>query len=215
MDACLATVVAAVEAADPHGRDVLLVVTSDGGLVTAQREIALEALLVEAGFKSAPDDTLLLAVPTPRSVLFFLHPAARRHRPHLLVFLEEEDWVGTLYSEDALRRVGLAETGAAGYGLAAAVSLRHSPRPNAHGIPGGGDYIAGTGVIAGAGCTGGSAADEQHALLLVRGGAFPAGARPTGPATPMELTATLLHHCGLPCDGLEGWPLQTRLLTDR
>jgi arylsulfatase A-like enzyme len=212
-DACVAHVLEAVQRLDPDGRELLLMVTSDHGQETTERVIDVTALLVEAGLKDGMESRELVAASQGTAALFFAAPQAQGRLPALLEFLAGQDWAQEVYADGAPGVAGLDAVGLApALQLVAAVSLRKTDAPNAHGVPGGSDIMFEPGGLNRPGCGqhGGTGAYEQAPFLLVRGAGFRAGGVCDAPSSCIDLAPTILRHLGQPLEGLDGRPLQER-----
>src|SRR5690606_14929718 len=131
-DANVARVLAQVDALDPSGEAILFAVCSDHGMQTIRRRIDLDARLVEAGFKAAPDSREFVVAPQGTAAVIHAAPEARHRVPRLLRWMATQDFAGEVLHGAALARAGLPTAGT----LVAAVSLAGDDEPNAHGVRG-------------------------------------------------------------------------------
>ena len=123
--------------------------------------------------------------------------------------LRAQPWVGSVLAGDELCTVDQASDG----GLLCAVSMRSEDWANEHGIPG----ISAAARPAfckpdrlGCGQHGGLGPCEQGPFLMVNGTGFDQGVIRTESSSVVDLAPTILAHLGLPAEGCEGQPLQTR-----
>jgi arylsulfatase A-like enzyme len=207
----VAHVLEAVQRLDPDGRELLFLVTSDHGQETTERVIDVTGLLVEAGLKDGAHSRELVATSQGTAALFFAAPHARPRVPALLDFLAGQDWAQEVYADGAPGVASLESAGlSADLQLVAAMSLRKSDAPNAHGVPGGSDIMLEPGGLNHPGCGqhGGTGAYEQAPFLLARGAGFRPGSVCDAPSSCIDLAPTILRHLGQPLEGLDGRPLQ-------
>lgn len=189
------------------GDDILLVVGSDHGHETVSGVVDVEAELVAAGIKSAPDSNDMIAVSSGNASLIYLHPNAEHGRTQLAVFLSVQPWVGQVFDAANLAAVGQAPHN----GLAFAVSLKADGLENEFGVPGRSlaakprwdkpDRL-------GCGQHGGLAPFEQSPTLLIEGPGFAAGAVRNEPVHVIDLAPSIMAHLGLAALGMDGRPLQ-------
>ena len=205
-DACVARVLEAGERLGSGGRDVLTIVTSDHGQETTDRMIDLDGLLIEAGLKAAPDSSDVVPASQGTSALIFVAAEARHRLPAIASWLEAQDWAEEIYADEALAEVGLD----GGMSLALAVSLRKSGRTNEFGVPGYSDIVFEPGGLNNVGCGqhGGTGFYEQSPFLFISGGGFPTATVRETPSSCIDIAPTILHHLGLPLNGMDGRPLQ-------
>ncbi len=189
------------------GDDILLLVASDHGHETVSGVIDVEAELLAAGLKSAPDSSDVIAMANGTSSLIYLHASAEQQRGRLRDFLAAQSWVGRLIDATELGSIGQAPH----YRLACAVSLAADTSENEYGIPGRSlaakprwdkpDRL-------GCGQHGGLGTFEQSPLLMIDGKGFAAGGERNKPAHVVDLAPTILRHLDLPAGGMDGGPLQ-------
>lgn len=189
------------------GDDILLVVGSDHGHETVSGVVDVEAELVAAGIKSAPDSNDMIAVSSGNASLIYLHPNAEHGRTQLAEFLSVQPWVGQVFDAANLAAVGQAPHN----GLAFAVSLKADGLENEFGVPGRSlaakprwdkpDRL-------GCGQHGGLAPFEQSPTLLIEGPGFAAGAVRNEPVHVIDLAPSIMAHLGLAALGMDGRPLQ-------
>jgi arylsulfatase A-like enzyme len=204
-DANVARVLAEVERLDPAGEDILFGVCSDHGMQTIRRRIDLEARLVEAGFKAAPQSRDLVVAPQGTAALIHFDASARDRIEPCARWLAAQDFAGQVVTGAALAALGLPAGGSLGIALA----MAGDDVPNEFGVPGRSDIAEnpfGGESLPGHGQHGGLGAYEQQPFLVLRGGGFQPGRRST-PASLIDLAPTALRHLGLACDGMDGRPL--------
>lgn len=201
-DRNVARVLAQVEALDPAGTRILFAVCSDHGMQTVRRKVDLDARLVEAGFKSAPDSGDVVVAPQGTAAVIHVAPEARSRFPEMLAWMRTQDFAGQVLHGAALAEAGLPATGT----LVAAVSLAGDDEPNEHGIRGRSDVAEnalGGESLPGHGQHGGLGQYEQRPFVALRGPGIAPG-RHGGPASLIDLAPTFLRHLGLPETGMDG-----------
>lgn len=205
-DACVDRVRRTVQALDPHGQDILLVACSDHGMETVGRQVDLDALLVDAGWKDGPDSADVVVAPNGNAALLYFADDARPRIPALAQWLQAQDFAGRVASGQALAELGLPADGPLGIALA----LRHDETANPHGVPGRTVSVRSPFSDAsqpGCGQHGGLGAHEQHPFLYVHGAGFHPGERGQ-PASLVDIAPTVLRHLGVAADGMQGRALQ-------
>ena len=190
------------------GDDILLIIGSDHGHETVSGIIDIEAELVAAGIKSAPDSGDIIAMSNGTSSLIYLHPDHERQRHRLGDFLTSRAWAGSVVDAARLATIGQAPHN----GLAFAVSLKADTSENEFGVPG--RSLAalprwGKPDRLGCGQHGGLGAFEQSPVLLIDGPGFTAGATRTAPVHVVDLAPSIMHHLDIAAPGMDGAPLQT------
>jgi len=207
-DRNVASVLARIEGQDPGGKRILVAVCSDHGMQTIRRVIDVDARLLEAGFKAAPDSREVVVAPQGTAVIVHVAAGSRKRMPELVRWLEAQDFVGRVVTGAALAALGLPEHET----LAIAVSLAGDDEPNAFGVRGrsdvaenafGGEYAPGNGQHGGLGPY------EQRPFLALRGGGY-GRARIEQPASLVDLAPTFLRHLGLEADAMHGCVLPGR-----
>jgi len=200
-DACVAMVLDTVAALDPAGSRILTVVCSDHGMETVRRAVDLDALLVAAGLKDAPDSREVVVAPNGTAALIHLAPAVRGRAGAIRRFLSAADWVGAVFGPEALAGIGLVHEGS----VALALTTRQDDDANAFGIPGTADLVRepGGGDYVGCGQHGGLGANEQRPFLYLAGPGITAGPR-RGAVSPMDIAPTVLRHLGHGTEGIDG-----------
>ena len=202
-DACVRQVAETVAKLDPSGSRILFLVGSDHGMETVDRTIDLEALLIAAGLKRAPDSGDVVVAPQGTSALLYFAEPAGALVAAVARFIADQDWVAESFVGDALATVGLPT----GTSLQIAMTLGCDDRVNVHGVSG---FAA---VVhdpqepkAYRSQHGGLAPHEQAPFLLASGGGFAPGPR-HAPSSLIDIAPTVLRHLGLPLDGMDGTPL--------
>jgi hypothetical protein len=186
-----------------HGDDILLIVASDHGHETVSGIIDVEAELIDAGLKSGPDSTDVVAMANGTAALIYLHPDSAARREALDTWLRAAPWAGLVFNADELTQVGHAPHQC----LAFAVSMRSDDKSNAFGVPG-------RSLVArprwdkpdrsGCGQHGGLAVFEQSPVLMIEGPGFAAGGQRTDDVRIVDLAPTILRHLGLPAEAMDG-----------
>jgi arylsulfatase A-like enzyme len=199
--------IAAVDRRRAAGDDVLLILGSDHGHETVSGVVDVEAELIAAGLKSAPDSNDVVAVSSGTSSLIYVHPSAESRRNPLGTFLMEQAWAGHVARTDELSAIGQAPH----YGLAFAVSLRADTSENEFGVPG--CSLAATprwGKADRLGCGqhGGLGQFEQSPVLMIDGPGFAAGRLRGDQTHVVDLAPTIMRHHSIPAPGMDGQPLQ-------
>ncbi|MDR0226190.1 MAG: alkaline phosphatase family protein [Burkholderiaceae bacterium] len=206
-DACVDQVRRTVDALDPQGEHILLVACSDHGMETVGRRIDLDALLVEAGWKSGPQSGDVVVAPNGNAALLYFSERARADIPALAQWLQDQDFTGRVAWGAGLADLGLP-TGTA---LGIALALRHDETANAHGVPGRSVAVqspfSGDSSPPGCGQHGGLGSSEQQPFLYLRGPGLDPGER-SQPASLIDIAPTVLHHLGVAADGMQGRVLQ-------
>lgn len=200
-------VLQAVERLRAAGDDILLIVGSDHGHETVSGVVDIEAELISAGLKSAPDSNDVIAVSSGNASLVYLHPDAQNRRDPLGDFLASRHWAGHVVDAANLATVGQAPH----YGLAFAVSLRSDTLENEFGIPGRAfaakprwdkpDRL-------GCGQHGGLGRFEQSPTLLIDGAGFAADTTREVAVHVTDIAPTIMRHLGIAAPGMDGSPLQ-------
>lgn len=201
-DACVDQVRRTVEALDPQDEDILLVTCSDHGMETVGRQIDLDALLVEAGWKSDRESSEVVVAPNGNSALLYFSNEARDCIPALARWLQDQDFAGRVVSGRALLEIGLPCDGLLGIALV----LRRDAAANPHGVPGRSVSVRSpfsTSSPVGCAQHGGLGSNEQHPFLFLRGGGMVPGER-REPASLIDIAPTVLRHLGVRSDGMQG-----------
>ncbi|MES2184779.1 MAG: alkaline phosphatase family protein [Pseudomonadota bacterium] len=205
-DACVDQVRRTVDALDPGGEDMLLVACSDHGMETVGRQIDLDALLVEAGWKRDRESSEVVVAPNGTAALLYFAQGNRASIPALARWLEDQDFAGRVLTGKALSDVGLPADGLLGIALA----LRHDDSANPYGVAGRSVSVRSPfSSSSPVGCAqhGGLGDNEQHPFLYLRGGGLRPGARDQA-ASLIDIAPTVLRHLGVAADGMQGRPLQ-------
>lgn len=209
-DAHLGRVIAAVDRLRAAGEDILLIVGSDHGHETVGAVIDIEAALVAAGLKAAPDSDEVLVAANGTAALLYVHPDHAAIVPAIGDFLRAQPWAGRVIGADDLPSIGQV----ARHGLAFAISMAGSDAPNGFGIPGtafAAKPQGGKPDRIGCGQHGGLNRFEQAPVLLIDGPGFAPGASRSGPAAVVDIAPTVLRHLGLAETGMDGRALQLSL----
>ena len=197
------TVIDAVDRRRRAGDDVLLIVGSDHGHETVSGVVDIEAELIAAGLKSAPESNDIVAMSSGTSTLIYLHAEAERHRDRLGAFLGAQTWAGRVVDAASLGTIGQASHN----GLAFAVSLKADASENEFGVPG--RSLAakprwGKPDRLGCGQHGGFGRFEQSPVLLIDGPGFAAGGTRTEAVHVTDLAPTIMRHLGIPASRMDG-----------
>ncbi|MBO9353039.1 alkaline phosphatase family protein [Bordetella petrii] len=205
-DACVDQVRRTVEALDPTGADILLAVCSDHGMETVGRQIDLDALLADAGWKSSPDSPDVVVAPNGTAALLYFADDARACIPALARWLRDQDFAGRVAWGPELAELGLPADGPLGIALA----LRHDEAANPYGVPGHSVSVRSPFSDAsqpGCGQHGGLGPQEQHPFLYLKGAEFHPGERGQ-PVSLVDIAPTVFRHLGIAADGMQGRALQ-------
>ncbi|AWP73850.1 alkaline phosphatase family protein [Bordetella bronchiseptica] len=204
---CVAQVLDTVDALRARGEDILLMVGSDHGMETVLGEIDVAAALVQAGLKDSPDSRELVVAPNGTACVIGIAPDAAARTAAVAAFLRRQAWCGQVFGGAALAGIGMPQDDPA---CALAVTMRHDPGPNAHGVPGAAWIAADRGDAKrydGRGQHGGLGPNEQAPFLIAQGAGFAAGAVCDQAVSLIDYAPTVLRHLGLPADGMDGRPL--------
>ncbi|NWB27990.1 alkaline phosphatase family protein [Pseudomonas gingeri] len=210
-NACVAQVLEAVEQLRARGDDVLLMVASDHGMETVINEIDVGQALVEAGLKSSLDSDDVVIAPNGSSCMVAIAPRFQFLQSAIVDFLSRQPWCSTVYEGQALAELGLSPDDP---GTTLAVIMQHYRQANEFGIPGSTCIVADAQdpkAYGGFGQHGGLGTYEQAPFLIVQGKDFAAGSTFHAPVSLVDFAPTLLHHLGLPCNDMDGSPLQLRI----
>jgi arylsulfatase A-like enzyme len=199
--------IAAVDRRRAAGDDILLIIGSDHGHETVCGVVDIEAELIAAGLKSAPDSNNVIAVSSGTSSLIYLHPDGEHLRDRLGDFLTSRPWAGQVIDRANLGTIGQAPHN----GLAFAVSLKADTSENEFGIPG--RSLAarprwGKPDRLGCGQHGGLGQFEQSPVLMIDGLGFAAGVARDAVVDVTDLAPAIMRHVGVPAPGMDGRPLQ-------
>ena len=203
-DARLGEVMAAVDRSRADGDAVLLLAGSDHGHQTVTEVIDINAVLAEAGFKSAGESAEdgLIAVSNGTGCLVYLSPV-RTDGAEVVAFLRAQAWCARLYDAADLPEIGQAASG----GLLCAVTMRCDGSENEFGVPGCGASAKPLGAKPGRlgfGQHGGLGRWEQMPFMIAEGAGFAAGGVDGRDASPVDLAPTILGHLGVAADGCDG-----------
>ena len=195
-DRCVARVLAMARELRAAGDDVLLLVCSDHGMETTRRTIDVDALLVQAGLKAAPDSTEVVVAPNGTAAVLYRASRARASTDDLARFIGAQDWAGRVLVGAELEAVGLT----AAAPVACAVTLRTEDAPNPFGVRGLGDIVRNPSEptdYTGFGQHGGLGPNEQRPFLLAWGGGFAERTAIETPVCHVDIAPTILDHLGL------------------
>jgi Type I phosphodiesterase / nucleotide pyrophosphatase len=206
-DAHAALVIRAVDRLRDAGDDMLFAVGSDHGHQTVAGVVDIEAELIGADLKAGPSSGDVVSMSSGTAALVYVHPDHSGRVPALGDFLASRPWAGRVFPPERLSEVGQAPR----EGLAFAVSMRADDRPNRFGVPGlsvEARSAFGKADHLGFGQHGGLGAYEQSPFLLIDGPGFTPGAARIDASSVVDIAPTVLRHLDLPCDGMDGRPLQ-------
>lgn len=208
---CVAQVWEAVEQLRARGEDVLLMVASDHGMETVVNEIDVGQTLVDAGLKSSLDSDDVVIAPNGSSCMVAIAPHVHFLQSAILDFLSRQPWCAAVYQRQDLTLLGLSPGNP---GNTLAVVMQSCEMANEFGIPGSTCIVADQEDpkdYRGRGQHGGLGHYEQMPFLIIQGSGFAPGHTHTGPASLVDFAPTMLHHLGLPCNDMDGSPLQLRI----
>jgi len=201
-DQCARQVFETVRRLDPSGSEILFIAGSDHGMETVARAVDLDALLVSAGLKRAPDSRDVVVAPNgTAATLYFAEPEGALVK-QVARFLEAEDWVGEVFIGDRLRAVGLPTDTA----MRVAVTLAGEDKANPHGVEGYCPIVqdpADNESKIGFGQHGGLGPNEQRPFLMIEGGGFVASPRHQ-PTSLVDIAPTVLRHLHMDHDDMDG-----------
>ena len=203
-DACVATIVAWRDA-QPDAAEIGLVVLSDHGHVTGNRQIDLAAHMARDGLPAAAGGTAITVAPAGAPGIWLADPAMAGQ---VVEWLGRQDWAGPVLARDPAilpgRVARLALLDAAHPRSADLVLLfAGDEAPDHFGLPGRAAYDA-PDVPEGGGMHGGLHRRELATVLAFEGGPFRAGAVVHAMADLTDVAPTLLHLLGLDLDGMDG-----------
>jgi hypothetical protein len=201
-DANVRRVQEAIATLEREGHEVLLAACSDHGMQTIRHKVDLDAHLVQAGFKAAPDSADVVVAPQGTSAIVHFAPEAKGKIDAVRAWLARQDFVGEVIGGEGLADIGLPRGGS----LALAVCLAGDDEPNAFGVRGRSDVAEnalGGESLPGHGQHGGLGRYEQRPFLALTGPRLRRGAH-AGAASLIDIAPTILRHLGLPADGLDG-----------
>lgn len=204
-DSCVAGVVDAVDQARRAGDDVLLLVGSDHGQETIGGGVSVSDWLARQGLSAEVQCGGVAVASQGTSALLYAVPELRTMLEQVLPLLEDQPWVASVHSADALAALGHRS----GH-LVAAVDFARDPKPNAYGVPGH-RYVATDGekpAAIGCGQHGGLGPDETRPFLVLAHPAL-AAARFETPTSLVDVAPTILAFLGLAHDGMDGRALAT------
>lgn len=201
-DRCAAAVMDAVDEMRANGDEVLLVLCSDHGHETVDEVVPVESMLVDSGFKAAPDSCDVVYASSGMGALIYLSEEALRLRDAIAKWLQAQPWCSEVFTGEALDRIGLAERD----GLAVAFSMAKRDDVNRFGVAGLG-HVAGDRFMKsdapGRGQHGGLGPYETNPFLIVNGGGFVPGVT-SSPSRAVDVAPTILRHLGLAAAGMDG-----------
>ena len=189
------------------GDEIMLIIGSDHGHETVSGVVDVEAELIAAGLKAAPDSTDIVSLANGTAALIYLDPSRPDLREPLGAFLRAQAWAGEVIAADDLGRIGQADH----QGLAFAVSMAADGACNEYGVPGRSLAAKPRWDKAdrlGCGQHGGLGVFEQSPVLMIDGAGFAAGAASDQPARIVDLAPTIMRHLQVPAPGMDGQPLQ-------
>jgi arylsulfatase A-like enzyme len=201
-DANVRRVAETVAALDPQGERILFIVGSDHGMETVDQTIDLDALLIEAGLKTAVASSDVVVAPNGTAALLYFSDPQGALIGAIARFLETQDWVGRAFVGSALAEAGLP-TGTA---LQIALTLKPDARTNPHGVPGYSHIVRDSlepKDCTGFGQHGGLGRNEQSPFLFLAGGGFVAGTRKSRSSL-VDIAPTVLRHLGMDATGMDG-----------
>lgn len=201
LDEALQGLVARLEAAAPrHALDCLLL--SDHGFSTIAESVDVDAALVAAGLKAAPDARAAAEAGADivrASNSLYLNGSARDRLPEVVEFLQQQLWLGAvLVRDDLLHAVpgSMPQSAAFGYHRRSAelmIANRWWDGANANGTPG---CVVQGGSLA---ATHGSASPyDVNNTLIAWGPSFKQGLVSDAPCGIVDVAPTVLRLLGLP-----------------
>ncbi len=204
-DANVRRVAETVAELDPSGEEILFIVGSDHGMETVAETIDLDALLIDAGLKEAPESSDVVVAPNGTAALVYFARPERAKVGAVARFLETQDWAGRVFVGTGLAEAGLPTASPARIAL----TMRADDRTNPHGVAGHSAILRdseGAKDVTGFGQHGGLGANEQSPFLFVSGGGFAAGMHRIRTSL-VDIAPTVLRHLGLAHGDLDGHPL--------
>jgi predicted AlkP superfamily pyrophosphatase or phosphodiesterase len=204
-DSCVTQVLDAVEQARRAGDDVLLLVGSDHGQETIGGGVSVSDWLARHGLSTQVQEGSVAVASQGTSALLYAVPEQRFSLEEILPSLEDESWVASVHSADALTALGHCSGD-----LVAAVDFARDSRPNAYGVPGH-RYVATDGekpAAIGCGQHGGLGPDETRPFLVLSHPVL-AAAHVEAPTSLVDVAPTILAFLDLPHNGMDGRTLAT------
>jgi len=201
-DACVRQVFETVRRLDPSGEEILFITGSDHGMETVAHAVDLDALLVAAGLKEGAGSQDVVVAPNGTAATLYFRDPDGDLVPRVARFLQTENWVGEVFTGDALAGVGLPTDTA----MRVALSLAADDRVNPHGVGGYCPIVqdpADNESKVGFGQHGGLGANEQRPFLIVEGGGFAPGVR-RQPTSLIDIAPTVLRHLHMDHGDLDG-----------
>lgn len=189
-----------------RGEDVLALYLSDHGQETVEAIIDVDAALVAAGHKAAPDSRDVLVASSGMGALLYLDGAAMARAPAIAGWLREQPWCAAAWHGNELASIGQRP----GEGLGVAFAMARRDDPNPYGVRGYAYVVKDPFMprdTAGVGQHGGLGPYEGAPLLLADGAAFAPGVVDT-PTCLVDVAPTALDHLGLRATGMDGRTLR-------
>ncbi len=202
-DACAGRVFDRVQELNANGEDILLLIGSDHGHETVGSVLALDDLLVEAGFKESHESRDVVVASNGLSANIYMSDEAKSRLPELIPYLWGLNEIDQVFAGENLRRLGHRTDTA----LAVSVTTQRTNDVNAFGIPG--ISIAVQDPLhkdtnLGCGQHGGLGPFEQNPFLLAVGGGFQAGSTQTERTSAIDIAPTVLRHLSQNMGGMDG-----------
>jgi arylsulfatase A-like enzyme len=193
--------------------EILVVVCSDHGNETVRREIDVVGELVAAGLKrDRVSADIVMASQGTAGYIYFGPGCAEVER--VASYLLRQDWVGDVFVGDDIEEIGLSRDN----GLEVVFSMAASAETNEYGIPGSADLAIDPDIsvsFLGYAHHGGLGRSEQAPFLMIAGAGFAEGSVSAARASPLDIAPTILRHHSMPCDGMDGRPLQNEMRSVR
>lgn len=205
-DQCAGLVFDRIRELNAGGEDILFLLGADHGHETVGSVLALNDILVEAGFKDTPESRNIVVASNGLSANLYMSEEAKSCLPQLIPFLWGLHEIDQVFAGENLKRLGHRTDGA----LAVAITTARSDDKNEYGIPGIGTAVEDPlhkDTRLGCGQHGGLGSFEQHPFLMAMGGGFAAGTRQSMETSAINLAPTILRHLGCAHEGMDGTPL--------
>ena len=186
--------------------EIFQIVCSDHGMETIRRIVDIGEELVAAGLKESADSCDVVVAPQGFSALIHFSTQAQERVVDVAQWLFDQDFTGDILAGERLAASGLPVDES----LKLAVLMRYDSGANDFGVEGFCDATANPvsiGTIQGCGQHGGWSPHEKRAFLFLQSPETAPGEQDR-PVCLLDIAPTVLRHLRLPCDDMDGKPLQ-------
>ena len=179
--------------------DTDVIVASDHGYSTISGNVAIESLLLEAGFAAGGEEGGVVVAQNGGAALLYTQPGDMSTATRLAHWLMEQPWCGTVTASDAVSGIpGTLPASLVGNQGPRApeltVSFRWESSPNGAGY---GGQVYSTGGEPGTGQHGSMSRHEIHGIMFAGGPSFKSGLRLEIPSGNLDLAPTYLRILGI------------------